>query len=92
MRLCVLLLVALLLVGCNSYYRVTDPQTGRVYYADKKPKNKFGGAVTFEDMHRATKVTLQSSEVTKVSKGEANAGRPPWEPIEQDPAAKDRPR
>ncbi len=92
MRLCVFLLVALLLAGCNSYYRVTDPQTGRVYYADKKPKNKFGGAVTFEDMHRATKLTLQSSEVTKVSKGEANAGRPPWEPIEQDPAARDRPR
>ena len=86
MRMITLVLAVALLAGCSNSYRITDPQTGRVYYSDKKPKRMSTGAIIFEDLHRKTVVTLCSSEIVRVPDEEAGAGTPPWEPRSPDPA------
>ena len=48
---------------------VKDPATGNVYYTTKI-KDERGGAVNFEDKKTQTSVTLQNSEVKKISKKE----------------------
>jgi hypothetical protein len=58
------------IVGCGGYYMVKDPAGGNVYYTDKKPKEERGGAIKFTDKKTETSVTLQSSEVKKISKKE----------------------
>ena len=58
-----------LLAGCSSttYYRVTDPQSGKAYYTTKIKKLRSGSA-EFVDAKSGQSVTLQSSEVQKISK------------------------
>jgi hypothetical protein len=53
------------LAGC-SYYKVTDPTTGREYYTQKLDR-KAGGAFAFTDERTKAEVTLQNSEVLKIS-------------------------
>ena len=60
-------LVAVL--GCGGYYMVKDPASGNVYYTTKI-KEERGGAVKFEDKKTQTSVTIQNSEVKKISKKE----------------------
>ena len=60
-------LVAVL--GCGGYYMVKDPASGNVYYTTKI-KEERGGAVKFEDKKTQTNVTIQNSEVKKISKKE----------------------
>lgn len=55
--------------GCGGYYTVKDPTTGNVYYTTKI-KEERGGAIKFEDKKTQTSVTLQNSEVKKMSKKE----------------------
>jgi len=55
--------------GCGGYYMVKDPSTGNIYYTDKIDKEK-GGAVKFKDAKTDATVTVQSSEVKKISKKE----------------------
>ncbi len=62
----VVLTVCVILVGCVSYQKVTDPASGNVYYATKVKKQR-GGAVTFTDKRTGAEVTLQSSEIQKIS-------------------------
>jgi len=69
----VVLGLALLASGCATYYRVTDPASGRVYYTDKISTAK-GGAVKLQDARSKAVVTLQNSEVTEISKDEYKAG------------------
>jgi hypothetical protein len=57
------------IVGCSSYYMVKDPSTGNIYYTDKIDNEK-GGAVKFKDAKTETSVTIQNSEVKKISKKE----------------------
>jgi hypothetical protein len=57
------------IVGCGGYYMVKDPASGNVYYTTKI-KDERGGAVKFEDKKTQTSVTLQNSEVKKISKKE----------------------
>ncbi|HUW82507.1 MAG TPA: hypothetical protein VMZ31_06865 [Phycisphaerae bacterium] len=59
-------LVALLTAGCVSYYKVTDTNSGKVYYT-QAVTNKDSGAVAFTDAETKANVTLQSSEVREVS-------------------------
>ena len=69
-------LVALsVLMGCASYYRVQDPQSGKVYYTQDVDRNK-SGSVQFEDANSGSDVTLQSSEVLEISKDEYLANTP----------------
>ena len=63
----------LLAAGCASYYKVTDPQSGRVYYTDKIDSDK-GGVVKLKDARSKSTVTLQSSEVKEISSSEYKAG------------------
>ena len=65
--LAIFFLVAIL--GCGGYYMVKDPASGNVYYTTKI-KDERGGAVKFEDKKTQTSVTLQNSEVKKISKKE----------------------
>lgn len=64
-----------LTVGCgSSYYRVTDPASGKSYFTKKVDASGRGGAVKFKDQRTGGHVTLQSSEVKEISEGEYDAG------------------
>ena len=65
--------LVLVVTGCASYYRVTDPQSGSVYYTEKVNTEK-GGAVKLQDARSGSMVTLQNSEVKEISKKEYKAG------------------
>jgi uncharacterized protein YceK len=65
-----------LLAGCASYYRVTEPGSGRQYYTTNVDKER-DGSVTFKDSKTKSEVTLQSSEVVEVPKKEYEAGIKP---------------
>ncbi|MEJ2656667.1 MAG: hypothetical protein P8012_05660 [Desulfobacterales bacterium] len=57
------------IVGCGGYYMVKDPSSGNVYYTTKI-KDEKGGAIKFKDAKTDTSVTIQNSEVKKISKKE----------------------
>mgnify|MGYP001004932773 CR=1 FL=1 len=65
--------VLCILSGCASYYRVTDPRTEKVYYTTEIKKQS-GGAIVIMDNKTAKKVTLQDSEIEKISKDAYNVG------------------
>ena len=76
MRLAILTAMILIMVtlGCATYYKVTDPATGKDYYTDTVERE--GGSVIFKDANTRATVTLPTSEVIEISKGEfkANTG------------------
>ena len=62
-------------VACSSsYYSVTDPGSGKIYYTKKIKENR-DGSVQFEDASETT-VTLQSSEIKKINKETYKANTP----------------
>ncbi len=65
--------MALLIAGCASYYKVTDPQSGKVYYTEDID-NVRGGAVKLMDGRTGSMVTLQNSEVKEISSKEYKEG------------------
>lgn len=71
----IVLLFVLASVGCATYYKVTDPHTGNVYYTDDLDRQ--GGGVVFKDANTHEAVSLQSSEVLNISKDEfkGNTGK-----------------
>lgn len=73
---CTVVLTGMLLLagGCTSYYRVTDPTTGRDYYTTKL-KQRSSGSVTLKDARTGNQVSLQNSEVRKIGKKEFKAGK-----------------
>jgi hypothetical protein len=62
-----------LLAGCASYYRVTDPTSGRQYFTSDFERGR-DGSVTFKDGKTKNAVTLQNSEVSEITKDEYHAG------------------
>jgi hypothetical protein len=48
----------------NSYYKVTDPGSGKVFYTEEIKRN--GSAVEFQDAQTNSVVTLQNSEIAAV--------------------------
>ena len=60
--------------GCSSYYRVTDPASGKTYYTKKVNEAGKAGAVKIKDEKTGSTVTLQSSEVKEISEDEYEAG------------------
>jgi hypothetical protein len=65
---------ALLATGCaSSYYKVTDPASGRVYYTDEVSTER-SGAVKLKDARSKSVITLQNSEVIEISKDQYQAG------------------
>jgi hypothetical protein len=71
--LVVILCVGFAVVGCASYYKVTDPTSGKIYYT-KDISNVKSGAVKLKDARTGSRVTIQNSEVKKISKEEYKAG------------------
>jgi len=62
------------LAGCANYYRVTDPSSGKVYYT-RDINHRDGGAISLKDAATGDQVTLQNSQVSKVSKEEFETNR-----------------
>lgn len=56
-----------MIAGCISYYRITDPSSGKTYYATKVGEAGGAGAVKIKDEKTGSPVTLQSSEVKEIS-------------------------
>jgi hypothetical protein len=72
-RLIVLAAAIMLMVtcGCATYYKVTDPSSGKVYYTDDVDRE--GASIIFKDVKTQSTVTLQNSEIIEVSKDEFKA-------------------
>lgn len=73
------------IAGCGGYYMVKDPASGNTYYT-KKIKEERGGAIKFTDEWSDAIVTLQNSEVKKISKKEFKSALEPAEASESKPA------
>jgi hypothetical protein len=67
-------LALLFATGCTSYYRVTDPTTGREYYTTQLDE-KDSGAATLKDARTGRTVNLQNSEIAQISKEEYETGK-----------------
>ncbi|MHC4187437.1 MAG: hypothetical protein ACYSRQ_04510 [Planctomycetota bacterium] len=75
MKKAVLIIVLLMLmVGCTSYYKVTDLNSGKDYYTTNI-KHKSSGAVDFKDAKTGSRVVLPSSEIHEIDKEEYNHGK-----------------
>jgi hypothetical protein len=74
--------------GCTTYYKVTDPTTGRAYYTTEL-QHKNSGAATLKDARTGNKVNLQNSEVQTISKEEFESGKntPPPAPTTPEAAS-----
>ena len=61
--------------GCGpTYYKVTDPTTGKDYYTTELKKHQHGSA-TLKDAKSGAEVSLQNVEVRKIKKEEYDVGR-----------------
>ena len=58
-------LVSLMVAACATYYKVTDPASGKSFYTTKVNRS-LSGTVSFKDAVTGGEVTLQSSEVLKI--------------------------
>jgi hypothetical protein len=64
---------ALLVTGCTTYYKVTDPESGKTYYTEDV-SNKGDGAVKLKDERSQAVITLQNSAVIEITEDEYKAG------------------
>ena len=74
-RLMGLVLGLFLLIGCAGeakYWMVTDPSTNNIYYT-QEVDNLSSGAVKFTDAQTGNAVSIQNSEVKKVTEEEFKA-------------------
>ena len=83
--------LTMLVAGCSdNHYRVTDPASGKTYYTTEVRDAGKGGAVKIKDAKTGSTVTLQSSEVKKISEEEYEAwmlAKAPTSPAPMQPAA-----
>lgn len=86
--------VALLFVGgcATDYYKVHDPTTGKDYYTTELKRSENGSA-TLKDGRTGHTVSVQNSEIAKVTKEQYDAGRfaeptPPPAKAEPSPFSK----
>ena len=63
-----LLAIVLATAGCTTYYRVTDPSSGKTFYTNDVRRS--GSAVMFKDAKSDSEVTLQASEVKEITQDE----------------------
>ena len=63
----------MVMAGCTTYYRVTDPASGKEYYTTNVKDKGRSGAVKITDDKSGSSVTLQSSEVREISEDEYTA-------------------
>jgi hypothetical protein len=67
-----MLFAAFLAAACGSYYKIADPVTGNLYYAEEVKRE--GSAAVFKDGRTGSTVTLQNSEVSEISQEDYEAG------------------
>ena len=67
-------LALLCIGGCTTYYKVTDPTTGKEYYTTELQR-KSSGAATLKDARTGDTVNLQNSEISQVTKEQYEAGK-----------------
>jgi len=69
--------VVMLCTSCaaNTYFQVTDPGSGKVFYTQEIKRN--GSAVEFRDAKTAGVVTLQNSEIVQITQQAYNQAVPP---------------
>jgi len=72
-RYFLILIVCLFAVGCTKYYKITDPASDKTYYTTKIKKKK-SGAINVRDESTGNRITLQSSEIEKITKDQFNLG------------------
>jgi uncharacterized protein YceK len=77
-RLVACLICVVFLVGCGSYYKVTDPASKSIYYTEDIDQMK-SGAVKFKDAKTGGEITLQSSEVKEIDSKEFQDATKPVE-------------
>jgi len=75
-RWCLAGVMAFTLCGCATYYKVTDPGSGRTYYTDSID-HKGNGVIKFKDENTKQIVTLSASEVMEVTKDQFKANSRP---------------
>jgi len=63
----------LILYGCGGHYLVHDPASGANYYTKDVDRVGDSGAVKFKDHVTGSNVTIQQSEVKKISEEEYEA-------------------
>lgn len=74
-------IVFLSAVGCASYYQVTDPTTGKTYFTTgDKFKQADSGATSFVDARTGDQVTLQNTQVAKITQQQFENGKNGAEP------------
>ncbi len=64
---------AVLVAGCASYYKVTDPSSGRTFYTEKIDRPKGQTTIMFKDAKTGAEITLPSSEVLEIPSNEYKA-------------------
>ena len=72
-KMIITMLVLLFVVGCTSYYKVTDLATEEAYYTTEV-KYKDSGAVDIKDGKTDSRVVLPSSKVKQIKEEEHKQG------------------
>ena len=72
-KMIITMLVLLFMVGCTSYYKVTDLATEEAYYTTEV-KYKDSGAVDIKDGKTGSRVVLPSSKVEQITEQEYKQG------------------
>ena len=62
------------LAGCASYYKVTEPGSGKEFYTEQVSRKLTGGAIEFKDAKTGAITTLQNSQVLEIDKKTYEAG------------------
>jgi hypothetical protein len=68
-------------VGCASYYSVTDPTTGKIYYTtNDKMDQSNSGSTSFIDARTGDHITLQNTQVSQITEQQYENGKNGVEP------------
>ncbi len=73
MKKAILIVLLMFIAGCTSYHKVTDLNSGKVYYTTDI-KYKDSGSVDLKDGRTGSRVVLPSSEVQEIGKDEYTRG------------------
>jgi hypothetical protein len=72
MRISITVFLCSLLLGCTTYYKVHDPNTGSTYYSTAIDTER-GGAISLKDDRTNAQVTIQNSEVMEITADQYDA-------------------
>lgn len=64
----------LAVAGCVSYFKVTEPGSGKEFYTQDVSRKIGGGAIEFKDAKTGATTTLQNSQVLEIDKKTYEAG------------------